>query len=258
MADSGARTLRQPEAQPGAQRAPGLVHISTSDTIELDQAAIRAKKLRQATITGARLLQEQLSQGGQRTYPVMVTLTYAALGMWDKRHVTAYLKNCREWFRRRGKAFHYCWVAELQTRGAVHYHVMIWMPKGFVLPKPDKCGWWAHGMTRIEKARNPVGYLAKYVSKEAMRVDFPKGIRLHGRGGLSIKSRIELRWWCSPVWVRRWTGDIVCDVRRTSGGGYIRLDNGEWRPSPYQVILIGGAKYLTDIAHSFQPRSRKS
>lgn len=224
----------------------GLVYISTSDTIKLDQPAMRAKRTRQATITGARLMHEQLVQNGKRTYPVMVTLTYAALGMWSSRHVTRYLKNCREWFRRRNESFHYCWVAELQKRGAVHYHVMIWMPKGYRLPKPDKCGWWPHGMTRIEKARNAVGYLAKYVSKDALRVDFPKGLRLHGRGGLSTNSQVELRWWCSPSWARRWTKSI-CDVRRFSGGGFIRNDTGEWRPSPYRVILVNGHRYLIEI-----------
>jgi len=226
-------------------RAPGLVYSSTSDTILLDQRAIRAKRTRQATITGARLLQEQLTAGGRRTYPVMVTLTYAALGTWDTGHVSAFLKTCREWFRRRGKVFHYCWVAELQKRGAVHYHVLIWMPKGYRLPKPDKRGWWPHGMSRIEKARNAVGYLAKYVSKHALRVDFPKGLRLHGRGGLSARNRVEIRWWCSPAWVRRWTRDI-CDVRRTAGGGYVRRDTDEWRTSPYRVVLLNGRRYLLE------------
>ncbi len=139
-------------------RGSGLVHFSTSDTILLDQAAMRRKRVRQATITGARLLQQQLTDGGRRTYPVMVTLTYAALDRWNSRHVSDYLKTCREWFRRRKRPFHYCWVAELQQRGAVHYHVMIWMPKDLTLPKPDKRGWWPHGFTRIEKARNAVGY----------------------------------------------------------------------------------------------------
>ncbi len=206
---------------------------------------MRCKRMRSATITGARLLQEQITQGGHRTYPVMVTLTYAMLDNWSSKHVTAYLKRCREWFRRRGHAFHYCWVAELQKRGAVHYHVMIWMPAKLRLPKPDKNGWWPHGMTRIEKARNAVGYMAKYVSKESLNQEFPRGLRLHGRGGLSDKSKIELRWWAAPAWVRRWTRSIA-DVRRSIGGGYFRVDTGEWRPSPYEVIRINGEMFLRE------------
>lgn len=229
-------------------RRPGLVHFPTSDTILLDQVAMRRKRVRQATITGARLLQQQLTDGGRRTYPVIVTLTYAAIDGWNSRHVSDYLKTCREWFRRRKRPFHYCWVAELQQRGAVHYHVMIWMPKDLTLPKPDKRGWWPHGFTRIEKARNAVGYLAKYVSKESLNQKFPKGLRLYGRGGLSIQSRIEMRWWCSPIWVRQWCKKIT-DVRRTIGGGWVCVATGEWRPSPFNVVLVDGQVFLIRKQH---------
>ena len=73
--------------------SPGLVHFSTSDTIKLDPRLMRQKRLRSATITGARLLDEQISRGGHRTYPVMVTLTYALIDNWSSKHVTAYLKR---------------------------------------------------------------------------------------------------------------------------------------------------------------------
>ena len=224
-------------------RALGLVHSSTSDTVELDTCDLRKKRMRKATITGARLIQHQLSRGGQRTYPVMITLTYAGMDLWHSQHVSVFLKICREWFRRQGKRFHYCWVAELQQRGAVHYHVLVWMPKGITLPKPDKHGWWPHGMTRIEKARNAVGYMAKYVSKKATSRPFPKGLRMHGRGGLNNTGRIEMRWWCSPLWVRQWCSNIT-DVRRVTGGGFVCVDTGEWRPSPYEVFLEGGSIFL--------------
>jgi hypothetical protein len=202
--------------------------------------------MRKATITGARLIQHQLSQGGRRTYPVMITLTYASVDSWHSRDVSEFLKTCREWFRRRRKRFHYCWVAELQARGAVHYHVVVWMPKGLMLPKPDKSGWWRHGMTRIEAARNPVGYIAKYVSKEATARPLPSGLRMHGRGGLDDTSRIEQRWWCSPLWVRQWSGSIQ-DMRRIPGGGFLCVATGEWRPSPYQVFLDGGDIFIRRV-----------
>jgi len=238
-----------PDAQRRTGSRPsGLVYFSTSDTIQLDQQALRRKRTRKSTITAARLLQEQLSEGGHRTYPVMVTLTYAAIDRWSSKHVSAHLKTCREWFRRRGYKFDYLWVAELQKRGAVHYHVLIWMPKKLQLPKPDNAGWWRHGMTKIEKVRNAVGYAAKYVSKDALNHKFPRGLRLCGRGGLSRRSVVELRWWNSPVWVRRWLPTIT-DVRRTPGGGYLCLETGEWRPSPYEVFLIGGQIYIRNRQH---------
>ena len=199
--------------------------------------------MRKATITGARLIDQHLRAGGRRTYPVMITLTYARLDSWSSLHVTGFLKSCREWFRQRDRKFYYCWVAELQKRGAVHYHVVVWMPKGYRLPKPDKRGWWPHGLTKIEAARNPVGYIAKYVSKETLSARLPKGCRMHGRGGLTASARIEMRWWSAPRWVRSWRSSIS-DVRRMPGGGFVCVVTGEWRPSPYIVFLSGGAIFL--------------
>lgn len=88
--------------------------------------------------------------------------------------------------------------------GAVHYYVIFWMPKDFRLPKPDKRGWRRHGMTKIEAVRNPVEYMAKCVSKEATTRPFPSGMRMRGRCDQDNMRRIELRWWCCPLCVRRW------------------------------------------------------
>ncbi len=231
----------------GSARDPafGLVHSVSSDTqpIQISPNEQRWKKLRCATITGARLLQEQLSKGGQRTYPVMITLTYSPRVSWNSRHVSDFLKIAREWFRRRGRKFYYVWVAELTKKGAVHFHVIVWMPKGYRLPKPDKRGWWPHGLTRIEAARNAVGYIAKYCSKAGQPSSFPKGLRTHGCGGLNASSKIERRWWSAPLWVRQWCTSIT-DVRRVTGGGFVCVDSGEWRQSPWIVIFNGGRVYL--------------
>jgi hypothetical protein len=226
----------------------GLVHSGTSDTqpIEIDPTKQRWKKLRCATITGARLIEQQLSQGGQRTFPVMITLTYSPRVLWSSRHVSDFLKISREWFRRRGRKFYYAWVAELMKNGMVHFHVIVWMPKGYRLPKPDKHGWWPHGMTRIEGARNPVGYIAKYCSKTDQPNWFPKGLRTHGRGGLDVTSRIEARWWSSPGWVRKWCSSIT-DVRRVTGGGFVCVDTGEWQASPWHVVFSAGRVHLISL-----------
>jgi len=229
-------------------RVFGLVHSVSSDTqlIEISPNQQRWKKLRCATITSARLLQAQLSRGGQRTYPVMITLTYSPRVLWNSRHVSAFLKNAREWFRRRGHKFYYVWVAELMKSGMVHFHVIVWMPKGYRLPKPDRRGWWPHGLTRIEAARNPVGYIAKYCSKADQPNSFPKGLRTHGRGGLDAIGQIEMRWWSAPRWVRQWCSSIT-DVRRVTGGGFVCVDTGEWRASPWRILFYGAKIYVVHV-----------
>lgn len=150
-----------------------------------------------------------------------------------------FLELSREWFRRRGRQFYYAWVTELMKNGMVHFHVVVSMPKGYRLPKPDVRGWWPHGLTRVEAARSPVGYLAKYCSKAHQHNSFPKGLRTHSRGGLDATGRIEMRWWSSPKWVRQWCSSIT-DVRRTMGGGFACVDTGEWKPSPWAGEFVGG------------------
>jgi hypothetical protein len=173
----------------------------------------------------------------------MITLTYSPRVSWTSRHVSDFLKITREWFRRRGRKFYYVWVAELMKNGMVHFHVIVWMSKGYRLPRPDRRGWWPHGMTRIEGARNAVGYLAKYCSKVHQPNSFPKGLRTHGRGGLDATGRIEMRWWSSPKWVRQWCSSIT-DVRRVTGGGFVRVDTGEWKSSLWRILFAGGRVFL--------------
>jgi hypothetical protein len=107
----------------------------------------------------------------------------------------------REWLKRRGVVFRFVWVAELQNRGAVHYHILVLLPKGLTMPKPDKQGWWPHGSTRIEWAKCAGGYIAKYASKGYTGF-FPKGCRIHGSGGLEGDYLKLARWWKRPKYVR--------------------------------------------------------
>jgi hypothetical protein len=147
-----------------------------------------------------------------------------------------------QWARRLGFALPRVWVAELQTRGAVHYHVLAWLPKGRTLPKSDKRGWWPHGMTRTEAARCAVGYLAKYASKGQDAGTFPPGLRLHGHGGLEESRRPLYSWARMPGWVRAL---LAADrfPKRAAGGGVVTLD-GEWFDSPWRVYFRGGDVFV--------------
>lgn len=147
-----------------------------------------------------------LGRGRSAYRCLFVTLTYRANTKGDPRDVSACLNRMRDWLARQGLPMcPYLWVAELQKRGALHYHLMIWLPRGLHLPKLDRCGWWKHGMTKVETARNPVGYLVKYASK--FRVEdiarFRKGTRLYGYGGLipDVRRSVQSARW--PRWARK-------------------------------------------------------
>lgn len=165
----------------------------------------------------------------------MVTLTYRPGEMWNPLHVAAFLKNVRQWLLRRNAKARYVWVMELTKAAVPHYHVLLWLPRGVTIPKPDKQGWWAHGSTRVEWARKAVGYLAKYASKGCEPGDIPRGARLHGAGGLDADQRAERTWWMRPMWLREVT-TIGERVDRAKGGARISRLSGEVWFTPWSVV----------------------
>lgn len=252
---SRSETYAAPEGAPlcGERRAPqasaGLVQIKTSDTlnpqsIEIDQEQARLARLRRSVLTAASLLQFQ--QLNFRPRMAMLTLTYRDVNGFEPRHISALLKHIRQWLSRRKKPFIYVWVAELQQRGALHYHVLIWLPRGLTLPKPDKQGWWTHGSTRIEWAKRPIGYLCKYVSKLDIKGGLPKGARLHGSGGFDQFARTIRQWFNLPTWLKHIAG-VGSKFVRVKGIGLVDRDSGICLQSPWRVSCYGGRVFATKI-----------
>jgi len=173
----------------------------------------------------------------------MVTLTYRPDVVWMPHQISDLLKSLRKYLTYRSIEFRYVWVQEFTKKGKPHYHVLIWLPLGITLPKPDKRGWWPNGMTKIEWARNAIGYIAKYASKGDSLCLPAKGARMHGNGGLRDEALKEARWWKMPGWMREQV-TILEQCRRRKGGGWFSLDSGEIFTSPWQVIFKGGRIFL--------------
>lgn len=252
----------------------GLVPSSTSDprlaggpsrcpspSIEIDKKESRLRRMSKSVKTSARLHQAEANANGHRSFLAMVTLTYAPSQDHDKRDISRFLHCVRQWCRRREVPFRYVWVMELHKSGRPHYHVLIWLPRGYHLPKPDKRGWWPKGMSRIEGAKKPVGYLAKYASKLASAAQgdghaefnaLPKGARIHGAGGLMERSKRIRRWWLAPAWVRQqWHPQE--DPRPCPGGGWVSRVLGDWLPSPWMVTFDRGRIFANWVG--FVPES---
>jgi hypothetical protein len=228
--------------------APGLVSLKTSDTpqsVEIDPIKARHTRLKRSILVAAKLFEHAFR--GFRVRPAMLTLTYRDVDGFEPRHVSELLKRIRQWVERRGHPFCYVWVAELQQRGALHYHVLIWLPKGLTLPKPDKQGWWPHGSTRIEWARHPIGYLLKYASKFDTKVGLPKGARLHGAGGLKDEAAKQIRRWFNlPTWLKHLAG-VGSRFVRAKGVGLVDASTGICVPSPWRVSCRAGKITATKI-----------
>lgn len=175
---------------------------------------------------------EHLLQGGFRYYAALLTLTYRDVDGYRPEHVTGYLNALRNWVGRRGWKLHYQWVLELQQRGAPHYHALIWIPEGQQIPKPDDSEMWTHGSSNIQRARNAVGYLVKYVSKgNNSAFTMLRGARLFGTGG-GAAARLARHRAGLPRWLIE-KMPITSRAHREPFAGWVCNETGEIHRSPF-------------------------
>jgi hypothetical protein len=213
----------------------------------INRDAQRCKRMKVGVSNAARLIHRQAHQERhcQRWNLKFITLTYADPRGWRAKHIASFVNAVVMWCRRNGVRARFVWVAELQKRGAVHYHMVLWLPKGKFLP-PYEVGsnhrWWPHGFMHMQTAQSPVGYLVKYASKAnaASASQFPQGARMFGHGGLSKEGREEVRYWRSPIWVRDALPGTA-DIRKVSGG-YVDKHTGEFLASPWRVYVGPGGE----------------
>ena len=232
---------------PSDALAPGLVSSQTSGTsvgrlIRVDREGTRLKRLKCSVLTAARLHVQERS----RWKVAMLTLTYRPEVNWSPGQVSDVVRHIRQYLKRRGVEMRFVWVQEFTKKGRPHYHMLLWLPLGITLPKPDKRGWWPCGMTKIEWARNAIGYIAKYASKGDSLALPAKGARMHGNGGLTGEALLEQRWWKLPTWLRSdvQPSDRVRRAATGSGGGFLHPASGEVYRSPWEVIFNGGSVFI--------------
>lgn len=193
--------------------------------------ASRVSRMQRGVKIAAELLEGDSVQAGHRIRRLFVTLTYRPGVDWSPQHIAYFLRLCRQRFSRKGELLRYTWVLEMTARGVPHYHVIFWVRASLRLPAPDRAGLWPHGLSQVQRARSPVGYLINYAAKaDAMSAPFPRGARLFGCGGLTLEHRVHKRWRLIPLYVRV-QFNIGDGVRRARGGGWLSAVTGEWRPS---------------------------
>jgi len=64
----------------------------------------------------------------RHTRKVMVDLTYRPGVEWERNHIRDYMSAIKR--KLSDSLYAYAWVAEMQERGAVHYHIYFFLKKG--------------------------------------------------------------------------------------------------------------------------------
>lgn len=257
----------RPEGAGASREAAGLVPFKTSPientfpnggpskiiNFSKSDAALKRVKRLKSNVWAAGHLHGMPKHGHRPSQPWFVTLTYADAAGWRANHIADAMDAYRRWCKRRGMPCEYLFVAELQSRGAVHYHLLVWLPRGVRMPMWDKTTrssrrevspFWVHGMTNTQQAKAGVGYLMKYLSKLGELTVFPPGLRLYGMGGLSVEAR-QIRYWQNlPQWVKNDHG--VGQIVRTPAG-YVDLATGEILPPMYRRRFCPGGIEITQL-----------
>lgn len=233
------------ERRAGACRAKGdslSVAFSPEET-----ARKRIKRLKKGVWFAGRLHGSMSQKPGHRPdVAYFVTLTYVGVNDWSPEHLTratdAYRRHCKRF----SVPARYVWVAELQRRGAVHYHLVAWLPRGVRMPKWDRShmapsgrevsAFWSHGMTNVQKVKkSAVAYLMKYLQKCSEFMRFPDGLRLFGAGGLDQQSRAIRAWSNLPEWAKCEYG--VGELRRC-GSMLVVVETGEVAEPVWRCLSI--------------------
>lgn len=203
-----------------------LRNKKTGQIVQLDPVRARLSRMKRRVWSWSKAL--KALSGDYRM--VMVTLTYAPKYTWKAGHIRSYMLGVRKILGAR--LLGYAWVAELQKRGEVHYHVILVMRKNSWIPRSDTNSLWPWGMTKTETAKYP-WYIVSYVKKEYQKgldpeLGFPKGLRMFSvfisKNLLDRMTMYEHRLSTFPLWIvdilRTDYNGLMVDVRRLGSGGF--------------------------------------
>jgi len=164
----GSRVSRRSVASNGV--LPCVVVRGEDSSPAREPRARRADNARRASVVFRRIVAANL---GEFACPVLASLTYAE-NMQDVRRgrkdFNRFARALRACF---GGAVRYVAVPEFQTRGALHFHALIWgIPSGVVEAERDTrlvAGMWGHGFIDLKNTDGSprlASYLAKYLYKD--------------------------------------------------------------------------------------------
>lgn len=202
-----------------------MVNTATGKRFKSDAGQSRLARMRRRVVAWSKVA-EELQFDGQRMRRVMITLTYKGEGKWQPNHMRDFVKRFKEVLG--SGLYALAWCAEMQERGAVHYHLYALVRPRTKIPMPDKSGMWPHGSTQIATGRS-FYYLVSYLKKEYQKAGFPKGCRIFAvylrKSLLRPWTYTKFRWSALPNWLNEELNDygvilVALFARRKEGGGW--------------------------------------
>jgi len=177
---------------------------------------------------------------------VALTLTYADAAAFSPKHISAFLNRLRRVLKRIGFSLPYAWVLECASH--LHYHLIVWLPRGYKLDQTKLSKLWSWGSTWLESCRSVSGW-GRYMVKFNSVAKLPRGARLYGYGGLDEIGKIAVSRSGLPRWLLALlpVGHLVC---RCIGGGWVNTVTAEIYRSPYIWTPWGAVLLPTNRAFS--------
>ena len=175
---------------------------------------------------------------------VALTLTYRNAAEFSPKHISAFLARLRRTLKRAGYKLPYAWVLERASR--LHYHLLVWLPRGYTLDAAKLTRSWPWGSTWFESCRSVRAwglYMAKFDSTEKL----PLGARLYGYGGLDEAGKLAVARVALPGWLCALLPDRH-GGRRCPGGGWVNVVTGEIYRCPYAWTPWGTVLRSDDIS----------
>jgi hypothetical protein len=152
-----------------------MYNFRTMQTFVVDTVKARYDRMRRRICAWADVVNGS-GMGGEM---VMVGLTYRPGKCYSPNDIRSFMLAMRK--KLGDKLWAYAWVSELQERGALHYHVLLYVAPGTRVPYPDKSRMWLLGSSKVDRNVKSVYYIVSYTKKGGQKDYslFPEGARSH-------------------------------------------------------------------------------
>lgn len=197
--------------------------------------------------------------GGVVERPKFLTLTFRDVSdSWlQSGALSGFLDAVRHYVKRHGGHFECFWCAEVQSRGALHYHLLLFgVP---FLSRSLVSSWWTWGffdLRAVDDVGRGVKYLLKYLWK-SVRDD--KGVEMMTDSEFAFSAFHKRHYGFSkgfqsepaergPAWLRDWVTSLgmgeIKWVKRREGGGWSVCVEGDLGvgivqvPSDFEIVAL--------------------